>query len=163
MAAAVGRIAIDRSQAGGAQVLVERTDFRIGNHVERARHRIARDRDAGGERLDHDQTERVGAAGEDEAVGLGIAHRQLVGVDRAEEARIPVAAFEILELRAAAYHPLGARQIEIEEGLDVLLDREPSGVEPDWPRITGLGSRARIDCATTSTPAERAWKRRTKA
>ena len=40
MAAAVGGIAVDCCQAGGTQVLVERTDFRIGNHVERPWHGI---------------------------------------------------------------------------------------------------------------------------
>ena len=80
------------AQAGGAQVLVERTDFRIGDHVERAGHGIGRDRHAGGQRLDHHQAERVGAAREDEAVGRGVARRQLLGVDRAEEVRIRVAA-----------------------------------------------------------------------
>lgn len=68
------------------------------------RHRIARDRHARGQRLDHDQAERVGAAGEDEAVGLGIAQRQLVGVDRAEEAGVLVAALELLELRWGRSH-----------------------------------------------------------
>ena len=42
--ATVGRIAVDRREAGGAQVLVQRTDFRRGDDVERAGHGIARDR-----------------------------------------------------------------------------------------------------------------------
>ena len=90
--------------------------------VDRPAHRESRDRQAAGQRLDIDQPERVGPAGEDEQVRRGIgrrpAPRPCIG---AEEGGLGIARLERGQRRAVADHDLGARDRAIEERLDILL------------------------------------------
>ena len=77
----------ERGQCGRAQILVEHAGAAVADHIERARHRIGRDRHARGERLEHHEAECVGAARKDEHVGGGIKPRELAVLAMAEEMR----------------------------------------------------------------------------
>ena len=132
------------------------------HHVQRALHRIGRHRHAAGQRLQHHQAEGVGAAGKDEDVA---------GRHRPRPAPRPTAAPRNLASgycarqrvarRAVADHHLGAGQIEREEGLDVLLDRDAADIEPDRPcdraaRRPGSGGTGR--CPRRATRCAHCWK-----
>ena len=138
-------VAGDREGGEGshAQIPVEHTATGIADDVARACDRIGRDRQARGQRLQHDDAERVGEAGEDEDIGARIDLRERLTAQRPEEDRIGKARFEIAPRRPVADDDLGAGKIEREEGGDVLLHRKPGHGEEDrsgaerQPGVTG--------------------------
>src|SRR5437667_12676590 len=111
---------IEGGERGSSQVLIEAADAAIGDHVERARHRKCRDRDTGGERLKHNETERVGAARKHEDVGSGVVANEIRLVLEAGEMDSRITLTKRRELRAIADDDLRAGQVEIEKGRQVL-------------------------------------------
>ena len=118
-----------------AKVLVQHAGAaRRPDDVERPGLRKGGDRRAAGHRLQDHQPEGVGARREHRHVGAGVSRGERRAVPPAGEARRGEARSQRLALRAVAHHHLGAGQVEAEEGLDVLLHRQPAGVQEDRPR-----------------------------
>ena len=100
--------------------------------VQRAGHGKGCDRQSGRGGLQQHHAEGVGLAGKDEDVGAGVVPGQLLSVFHPCEDRVGIAALKVLQHRAVADHHLGAdRQVELQEGFDVFLDRDAADVEVD--------------------------------
>ena len=91
--------------------------------------RKRRDRQAAGQRLEQHQAEGVGLAREHEDVGGRIDLGQFLAVPRAEEHRLRIFPLQRRARRPVADDQLGAGQIEIEERLEILLDRDAADAE----------------------------------
>ena len=125
---------VQRAQAGGAQIVVERADRMIGDDVQRAGHRKRRDRRAAGQRFQLHDAESVGQAREHEHVGGRQMRGQFRALLLAEEFCLRIAPLEFRALRAVADHDLGARQVERQERFEILLDRDAAHGHEDRPR-----------------------------
>ncbi len=77
---------------------------------------------------------RVGQAREHEDVGGGEMRGQILPLLLAEENRVGIFLFQCRPLRAVADHDLGARQVERQEGVEVLLHRDAAHGHEDRPR-----------------------------
>ncbi|OLK90860.1 hypothetical protein IXO812_20895, partial [Xanthomonas oryzae pv. oryzae] len=75
----------ERFQAGMVQVLGEHADRRRADHVAGAGDRKSGNRQAARQGLEQHETERIGAAGENEHIGRGIDLSQFFPVAGAEE------------------------------------------------------------------------------
>ena len=125
---------LQRLQAGRAQILVQDADRRRADHVAGAGDRKSGNRQAAGQRLEQHQAKRVGLAREHEDVGGRIDLRQFLAVPRAQEHRIRIFPLQRRARRAIADDELGAGQIEIEEGFEILFDRDAADAEEHRPR-----------------------------
>ena len=119
-----------RRQRGRAQVRVDGANAAhgAGQHIARPGDVERSHRGAAGQRLQDDEAECVGQAREDEDVAAGIGGGELRAVTRAGEVDRGMGAAQCGELRAAADHYLGARQVEVEKGADILLHRNPADI-----------------------------------
>jgi len=128
------RIDEQRAPRRGGKIGVERPGDPFLDDIDRARHRIGRHRHRAGQRLEIDQAEGVGAAGEHQDVG----RRQMRGKIRAEaitgEDRARMAPLQPGPLRAVTDHDPGAGPIHVEEGIDVLFHRHAADVGRYGPR-----------------------------
>ncbi len=93
---------LQRGQARGAKVVVERAGAALADHVERSGHGERGDRQAARQRLDDDVAEGVGLRGKDECVGAGVGAGQRFPVEGAEKMRVRLAALERRPRRAVA-------------------------------------------------------------
>src|SRR5258708_2631280 len=126
-----------------AQILMERANRPCAamhplvvdaEDIERSRHRKSSDRHPARKRLDIDQSERIGAAWQDEDVRRGISGGKLGAVlgSKKEDARI--VRFQPLKCRSAADDDFAPGHIEREERLDILFDCNPTDVQKHRPR-----------------------------
>ena len=127
-------------EAGIAQVLVQGGDVAAArhlwpHHIARAFHWVGGHGQPAGQGLQQDKAEGVGAAGKDKDIAAGIGAYQCFAGQVAEEFRVRVFLHQRGFRRAVADNHLGAGQIEGEEGLDVLFDRDAADIDPDGPRI----------------------------
>ena len=125
---------LQRSHAGRLQILVKDADRRGADDVARPGHRKSGNRQAAGEGLQQHEAERVGPAREHEDVGRRIDLRQCLALPGAEEHRMRIFPLQRDARRAVADDELGARQIEVEKGLEVFLDGDAAD-----ERNTGCG------------------------
>ena len=130
-------VAGERGGDRGVEILVHRADLR-GEHIDRPGHWVGRDGGAAGERFDHHQAERVGAAWENEDVGGGIGAGEIGAEQWPQEMRVGVARDERGACRAVADDHLGAGMLGGEERLDILLDRDAPDIELDRPAARRL-------------------------
>src|SRR4029077_10245364 len=86
-------------------------------------------RQAAGQRLQQDETKGVGLAREYENIGRRIDFRQFLAVPRTEKNRIRKFPLQRRTGRTVADHELGAGQIEFQEGLEILFDRNSPDAE----------------------------------
>ena len=121
----------ERIQARRAQIVIEDADRRGADHVARPGDRKGGNRQPAGERFEQHQAKGIGLARKYEHVGGGVDLGQFGAVPRAQEHRIRIFSLQRQACRPVADHNLGARQIEIEEGLEVLFDRHPADIEED--------------------------------
>ena len=135
MLAAARRVGAERAPYGGGEILVEGADRKIADDVDRPGDRKGGDRHAAGQRLDQDEAERVGTAGEDEDVGGGDVRRQRAVLKIPEKPRPRISRAQRLQRRTLADDDLCALRVEREKRLDVLLDGDTAGIEEDRPRI----------------------------
>ena len=103
-------------------------------NVNRALHRITRDRNAAGQCFDHHQPESICAARKNEAIGAAIGRSELFASQSAEEMDMGVLDPQRSKRRAISDHHLGAGEIEIEEVFKVLFRRNPADIEQDRAR-----------------------------
>ena len=120
-----------RARQAARRSSLEHADRRVADHVAGPGHRKRRDRQAARQRLQQHQAEGVGLAREHEDVGGGIDLRQFLAVPRAEKHRFRIVSLQRRARRPVADDHLGAGQIEIEEGLEILLDRDAADTEKD--------------------------------
>ncbi|ABA51161.1 hypothetical protein BURPS1710b_1413 [Burkholderia pseudomallei 1710b] len=125
---------LQRLEARLAQIVVHRARAAVAEHVDGARHRIGGDGRAARERFEQHEPERVGAAREHEHVGCRIYLGELRLRQHAEVIRLRIARFELGERGALARDPFRAGQVELQERLDVLLDRDAADIQEDRPR-----------------------------
>src|SRR6266702_7697087 len=117
---------VQRGEAGIAQIMIQRADRRIADDVAGALHRERRDRQATRERFQQDQAERVGLAGKHEDVGRRIDVRQFLAVLFPQKDRVRIGLLQRDARRAITDDHLGAGPVEVEEGLEILLHRDPA-------------------------------------
>lgn len=86
------------------------------------------------ERFEQHESERVGAARKHEDVGGRVDLREFGLRQHAQIVDLRIARLQLGERRTFARDPLRAGQIELQECLDVLLDRHASHVQEDRPR-----------------------------
>ena len=120
---------LEAIETGLAQIIIDEATAGSGNDVLGAMGRKGRDRCTATHRLQIDQTECVGPAGEDKNIGIGEPARQFGTEFRTREDRVRIALLQFLTLRAVTHHHLGAGQVELEKGLDILLDRDPADID----------------------------------
>src|SRR5262245_22780840 len=119
----------ERRKASRAQIVAEHANRRRTDHVARTLHREGRDRQAACEGFQQHKPEGVGLAGEYEDIAGRIYLCELFAMPRAEEYGLRIPALQFRPRRTVADDYLGAGQIEIEEGLQVLLDRDPADAQ----------------------------------
>jgi len=129
--ARITAIQLKRAHDRLAQILMQHAGRRVGDHVLRSADRIGRNGHAARHGFQQDQAERVGEAREDEDVGRGVCLGQLLAVLRPGEDGVRVFLGEGSGLRPSPRQHLLARQIEGQECLDVLLNRDPADIEED--------------------------------
>ncbi len=113
---------MQRPEAGGPQIVVERAGILVVlQDVSGARHRVGGHRDAGGHGFKNGVSECIGLGWEDEDVCLPIGLGQRLACAEAGEVDVRVTRLQFLARRAVADDDLGAGQVEIEEGGQVLL------------------------------------------
>ena len=95
--------------------------------------RIGGDGRSRGHGLEDHQAEGVGPTGEDEDIGVGEAAGQVLTKFGAQELGLGIFRLQLLAGRAVADDDLGARQVGLEKGLDILLDRHPADIEEERP------------------------------
>ena len=115
-----------------------RAEAALPHHIQRPGHRIAGDGRAAGQRLDHHQPERVGAAGEGQHIGPRISGRQRGAVQGAKEMRARIFALQGIQCRAIAHHQFVASPGRGQERLDVLFHRHPANMQRHRPREAGI-------------------------
>ncbi len=113
--------------------------------VDGAVNRIGGDGHAARQRLEQNEAIGVGAAREDEDVGIGDVPRQRLAGLVSGEADLRIARLQFCHLRAVADHILGALQVELEESLDVLLHGHAADEERDRPRALQEAALARME------------------
>ena len=133
----------ERGETGRAEIVAERAGAAFADHVERPGDRIGGDRHAARQRLDQHDAEGVGPRREDEHVGAGVDPRQRFAVQRAEEMRVREAPLEAGARRPVADDDHRARQLELQQRLEVLLHRDATDAEEDRPRQVERVGRAR--------------------
>lgn len=116
-------IDVERGQAGLAQIVVHDAGGRVTKYVDGPGDRIGGDGQAAGHGFQQHQAEGVGFAGEYEDVG-GVHLGQFGLLHHAKVIRVGIAGAQAGQRRAVAHHPLGAGQIQLQEGLDILFDRQ---------------------------------------
>ena len=94
---------------------------------------------AAGERLEQHQAKGVGLAREHEDVGGRIDLRQFLAMPGAQKHRIRIFPLQRRAGRAIADDELGAGQIEIEERLEILFDRDAADAEEHRLRQAEVG------------------------
>ena len=133
-----------------AQVGVHHAAHRLagrgGQHLGGAIHRVRRHGRARSHGLEHHQAKGIGPAGEHEHVGRRVHARQLLAGQHAQPAHLRVAGAQLVLHRADAAHHLGAGQVQLQKGLDVLLVRHTADEQVQRPRdapqrrvVDGLG------------------------
>ena len=120
-------------EARRPQILVEHA-CAGADHVDRPRYGKRRDRQAARQRFDEHDPECVGARGEDEHVGARIDVGQRFALLCAEKMRVRIAALKMAARRSVADDDSRARQVEIEQRLEVLFHRDPTDRQEDRPR-----------------------------
>ncbi|MGY3357596.1 hypothetical protein ACVWZK_004259 [Bradyrhizobium sp. GM0.4] len=120
---------IQRGEAGAAQIVIERADRRIADHVAGPLHRKRRDRQAARQGFEQNEAERVGLARKHEDIGGRVDVRQLLAMLFAEEDRVRIGLLQRDTRRAVTDDHLGAGQLEVEERLEILLHRDPTDRE----------------------------------
>ena len=133
-----------RLQRRRTQIVVQHAGAARADHVERAGHRIGRDWHATRQRLEQDEAERVGQAREHEDIGAGIDFREIDAAPRTEEMGMRIGVLQSRAIGAVADDDFRPRQIERQEGAEILLDRKSADEEKDRPRQR-QDARARLE------------------
>jgi len=111
------------------QILAEPASHPVQDDIDRALHGKRRHRDPAGECLDDNESEGIGPAREHKYIRardmLGEIDTRLI----AGKADRRVAALQHLEIRPAPDNVFGTRQVEPQEGFNILFDRHPSHVQ----------------------------------
>ncbi len=106
-----------------------------------------------GQRLDHHIAESVGPGRKDERIGAAIGGYQIRADQRAGEDRLRVAIAEFFPLRTVADDHFGSGHVELEEGLDILFDRDAANMQQNRPfPIEKPGARAGTEMLLIDTP-----------
>ena len=95
--------------------------------------RIGRDRRPRRHGLQDHEAEGVGPAREDKDIGVPETPGQLPAEAGPKEFGVRIFLFQLGPRRTVADHDLGARQVRLEEGLDILLDCHPADIQPEGP------------------------------
>ena len=159
-------------ETGCAQVIGERSDRAVPDHVARTGHRKCCNRNAAGKRLKLHDTECVGEAWKDEHIGRRDDASQFGSAAKAEEHRVGEAPAQFGFLWPLADDNLRARQLKREKRLEVLLNGDATRGQENRPRQTELNAvirrkHIRIDAAgphakvpETALPKFRGQRRR---
>jgi len=110
-----------------------------------ASHRVRRDRGARCEAFEQHQPEGVGQQREHQLGGGGVGLRQRHVVPLADKVRRRVIADQGFALQPVVDDELRARQVEREEGAQVLLDRDPADIQEHRARIRHVGPQVRAE------------------
>ena len=97
-------------------------------------HRKSRDRQTARQRFQHHQSKCVGPARKHEHVGRGIGLRQFLALARAKKHRLRIFPGQRRPRRSVADDQLGAGQIELQERLKILFDRDPADADKNRAR-----------------------------
>src|SRR5262245_62045450 len=116
----------ERHETGTPQVVVERAHRRIAEYVLGTRYRKGRNGYTARQRFELDDAEGVRLARKDEYVGRGHMYCELLPAQRAEELRLGIPRAQFRFLRPVSDHDLGAKQLERQERLEVLLRCYPA-------------------------------------
>ena len=111
------------------QVFVEHSCTVAEDHVLRARNRVGSHGRTARHRLDQHQSEGIGAARKDQDVGLLVAVGKVGAGARTVKHRVRKRGLQPGARWSVADHPLGAREIEPQEGFDVLFHRQPADIQ----------------------------------
>src|SRR5579863_665713 len=137
---------VERRKRGPPQIIVEDADTAALDDIERARYGISRNRQARRQGFEHDETESIGAARENEHIGRGIKPRQGRVLPPPEKMRVGKTATQRGERRPLAHDELRARQVEAKKSRQILFLRDASDIEKDRPLELGqLVAHGRIE------------------
>ena len=115
---------LQRRETGFAQVLVKRARAAVADHVEWAGDGKGGDGQAARQRLEQDDSERVGARGKDENVRARVDPGQRFAELRAQEARLGPTALQHGPCGTIAHDDGRAGQVQAQHRLEVFLDRD---------------------------------------
>jgi len=132
-------IDLERAAYRHQQLFVQHTGRAIAHDIERSLHRVSRYRHAAGHGLEHHDTKGIRAAGKHQHIGACQVLRELRAEAITQKYRIRVAPLQVNERRTVAHDDFGARRAQLEERVDVLLDRDASGVQHDRTRPARRG------------------------
>src|SRR5580658_8952875 len=121
-------------QTRSAQILIQNTDWVVGNDVLGASDRERRDRQSTGQGFELHDAERVGQAREYKDIGGGEMRRQGSVLKLSEKFGLREALFQLLLHGALADHHFGARQVQGEKCIKVLFDGDAAQGDEDRPR-----------------------------
>ena len=125
------RIELERPKRRMPQILAQYARLRVGQHVFRPADRVGRNRNAARQRFEQHETERIGKAWKDKDIGRGVGLGQTLAFARAREHGVRIKPLELFGLRTSTDQDLAAWQIEIEKGLDILLDGDAADIKKD--------------------------------
>ena len=115
-----------------AQVLVQAAAGPWPHHIEWTRYRKRGDRRAASHGFEQDDAKGIRAARKHEYVGRRKVLSQLLPVLVTRKDHVRMTCLQRFECRPPSNHVFGARHLELEEGLEILLHGDPAGVQKDW-------------------------------
>src|SRR4029450_8244445 len=99
--------------------------------ISRSAYRVGGYGHARGKRLEQNEAERIGEAREHEHIGRSVSLSELLAVLRSGKQCVGVEGRKLCGLRSAADQHLASGKVEVEKGLDVLLNGDAADVEGD--------------------------------
>lgn len=120
---------IESSANSQGEVFVETTHRSAPDDVQGPRDRKTGDGSPTGERLEHHEPECVCLARKNENIGGGVGARECLIVQVPKENNIRIVRFQFRENRTVPRDDLGAGQIKIKEGGNILFDGHSTGVK----------------------------------
>src|SRR6266700_6569010 len=133
------------AHAGFTQVVAQHADRIAADDVTRPSHGECRDRYAACERLELYHAESVREAWEYEYVRCCDVRRERLAVQRAQKSHLGIAAPQFTFLRALADNDFRTRQLERQERVEILLDRNAPNADENRPRKVELDVMARAE------------------